>query len=205
MLIKDFQVGRLDTNCYIVTDENSLACAILDPGGDSGVILDYVEGHKLHPVCICLTHGHFDHILAVKALCEALPDIPVYIHNADLNGPDEMDASVLRSLANMRLYKEGDEIPVGALRLHVLETPGHSLGSVTLQCEKALFTGDTLFRDSCGRTDLVGGSMQSLLASLRRLAALPGDYEVYPGHADSSTLDRERRFNYYMRCAQDDR
>ena len=205
MLIKDLQVGRLDTNCYIVSDEKSLNCAIIDPGADSGLILDYIEEAKLKPLCIFLTHGHFDHILAVKALCQALPELPVYIHDADLNGPDEMDASALRGLPNMRLYKEGDEIPVGALRFKVLETPGHSLGSVTLQCGEALFTGDTLFRDSCGRTDLVGGSMQSLLASLRRLNALPGDYEVYPGHADSSTLERERRFNYYIRCAMDDR
>ena len=205
MLIKDLQVGRLDTNCYIVSDEKSLNCAIIDPGADSGLILDYIEEAKLKPLCIFLTHGHFDHILAVKALCQALPELPVYIHDADLNGPDEMDASALRGLPNMRLYKEGDEIPVGALRFKVLETPGHSLGSVTLQCGEALFTGDTLFRDSCGRTDLVGGSMQSLLASLRRLSALPGDYEVYPGHADSSTLERERRFNYYIRCAMDDR
>lgn len=205
MLIKDLQVGRLDTNCYIVTDENTLDCAILDPGGDSAMILDYVEQAKLKPACILITHGHFDHVLAVKSLCKALPEIPVYIHNADLNGPDEMDAASLRGLPNMRTYKEGDVVNVGGLAFKVLETPGHSLGSVTLQCEDALFTGDTLFRDSCGRTDLVGGSMQSLLASLRRLAALPGDFEVYPGHADSSTLERERRFNYYIRCAMDDR
>lgn len=205
MLIKDIQVGRLDTNCYIVTDENTLDCAVIDPGGDSGLILDYTEQNKLKINCALVTHGHFDHILAVNALCRAMPDLPVYIHPADVEGSDEMDAARLRGKPNLRYYKEGDVIKVGGLTFYVMETPGHSLGSVTLRCGDALFTGDTLFRDSCGRTDLVGGNMQSLLASLRRLSGLEGNLEVYPGHADSTTLDRERRFNYYIRCALDDR
>ena len=99
------------------------------------------------------------------------------------------------------LYSEGDVMRVGSLEFRVMETPGHSPGSVTLICGDALFTGDTLFRDSCGRTDLPGGDMNTLQRSLRRLAELPGDYEVYPGHMDSTTLERERRFNYYMRYA----
>lgn len=86
-----------------------------------------------------------------------------------------------------------------------METPGHSAGSVTLQCGDVLFTGDTLFRDSCGRTDLPDGSMDVLMASLGRLAALKGDYEVYPGHMDCTTLDRERRFNYYVKYALGER
>ena len=91
----------------------------------------------------------------------------------------------------------------GGLTFTVLETPGHSPGSVTYRCEDALFTGDTLFRDSCGRTDLPGGDMETLMGSLLKLYDLPGDYEVYPGHMDSSTLARERAFNYYMRYANE--
>jgi len=98
-------------------------------------------------------------------------------------------------------YKEGDEFQVGSLTFRVLETPGHTPGGVCLLCGDALFTGDTLFRDSCGRTDLPGGDMPTLLRSLKKLGDLPGDYEVYPGHMDSTTLDRERRFNYYMKYA----
>ena len=98
---------------------------------------------------------------------------------------------------------EGQTIPVGGLTFTVLETPGHSPGSVTYRCEDALFTGDTLFRDSCGRTDLPGGDMETLMGSLLKLYDLPGDYEVYPGHMDSSTLARERAFNYYMRYANE--
>jgi glyoxylase-like metal-dependent hydrolase (beta-lactamase superfamily II) len=104
----------------------------------------------------------------------------------------------------LRRYKEGDVIRVGNLEFTVMETPGHSSGSVTLRCGDALFTGDTLFRDSCGRTDLGDGSMDVLLESLKRLAELDGDFEVYPGHADSSSLSRERSFNYYMRYANGD-
>ena len=102
----------------------------------------------------------------------------------------------------MRYYKEGDVISVGALEFKVLETPGHSRGSVTLLCESAMFSGDTLFRDSCGRTDFEGGDMATILKSLLRLANLEGDYEVYPGHMGSSTLSRERSFNYYMNYAK---
>ena len=99
----------------------------------------------------------------------------------------------------------GNVIPVGKLEFHVMETPGHSRGSVTLRCEDALFTGDTLFRGSCGRTDFPGGSMAAIMGSLRRLASLEGDYEVYPGHMDSTTLERERRFNPFVLDAMEDR
>jgi glyoxylase-like metal-dependent hydrolase (beta-lactamase superfamily II) len=94
-------------------------------------------------------------------------------------------------------------ISVGSLKFYVIETPGHSPGSVTYMCQDALFTGDTLFRDSCGRTDLNGGDMGQLMTSLLRLYDIPGDFEVYPGHMDSSTLNRERMFNYYMKYANE--
>ena len=129
--------------------------------------------------------------------------IPTYINKKDANIGGK-HSSMKFDVANtdeVWFYSEGDKIEVGGLTFTVMETPGHSEGSVTLICEDALFTGDTLFRDSCGRTDFEGGSMEVLLGSLRRLHNLEGDYEVYPGHADSTTLDRERRFNYYMRRA----
>ncbi|MBO6010802.1 MAG: MBL fold metallo-hydrolase, partial [Oscillospiraceae bacterium] len=101
----------------------------------------------------------------------------------------------------VRYYGEGDEIKVGSLVFRVMETPGHSEGSVTLVCEDAIFSGDTLFRGSCGRTDFEDGDMNAMLASLRRIAGLEGDFEVFPGHADATSLDRERRFNPYVRAA----
>ena len=203
MLIKTLPVGYLGTNCYIVTDENTLKCAIVDPGADSNTILDYVESNKLATEAIFLTHGHFDHNMALDAVVEAT-GAPVYINKRDIHlGRHSMynKSKTLIEDGRVRWYAEGDVITVGSLDFHVLETPGHSPGSVTLKCESALFTGDTLFRDSCGRTDLEGGDMDTLLESLRRLAGLEGDFEVYPGHEETSTLNRERAFNYYMKEA----
>ena len=106
-----------------------------------------------------------------------------------------------------KFYADGDVVTVGGLSFTVIETPGHTPGSVTLECvcagetERALFSGDTLFRDSCGRTDFPGSSTEDILRSLKRLAELPGDYEVYPGHGFSTTLSRERSVNFFMTAA----
>jgi glyoxylase-like metal-dependent hydrolase (beta-lactamase superfamily II) len=97
--------------------------------------------------------------------------------------------------------KDGDKLELAGLTFDIMATPGHTLGGVTIRCEDALFTGDTLFKGSCGRTDLPGGNMDTQLESIRRICELPGDYEVYPGHMDSSTLELERLFNYYCRVA----
>jgi len=199
MLIKTLMVGYLGTNCYVVTDENTNECAIIDPGADSNAILDYIESNKLKVVAIFLTHGHFDHYMALGAVFEAT-GAPIYINKQDVNFSGRREQHKIDDNGKLNWYSEGDVMKVGGLELVVLETPGHSPGSVTLKCENALFTGDTLFRDSCGRTDL-GGSMEILLESLKRLSDLDGDYEVYPGHADHTTLSRERSFNYYVRYA----
>jgi len=203
MLIKTLPVGYLDTNCYIVTDEGTRKCAIIDPGADSNIILDYIESNKLSPEVIFLTHGHFDHYMALEAVSDAT-GAPVYISKNDANTDGKRDQNKLDDNGTLHWYAEGDVIKAGGLEFAVLETPGHSPGSVTLKCGAALFTGDTLFRDSCGRTDLGGGSMEVLLKSLKRLAELDGDFEVYPGHAESTTLNRERGVNYYMRYATND-
>jgi len=204
MLIKTLPVGMLGTNCYIVSDEVSLKCAIIDPGGDSNMILDYVESNKLKPAAIFLTHGHFDHCMALDEVAAAT-GAPAYISKLDANSGGRRDQLKVNDDGSLKWYSEGDVLEIGGLKMTVLETPGHSPGSVTLKCENALFTGDTLFRDSCGRTDLDGGSMDILLQSLKRLSDLDGDFEVYPGHADTSTLNRERRFNQYVRYANGER
>ena len=98
-------------------------------------------------------------------------------------------------------YADGDEIAVGSLAVHVLHTPGHTMGSVCLMAENALFTGDTLFAGACGRTDFAGGSFDAMLSSLKRLGQLPGDFDVYPGHGEASTLAAERAENPYLREA----
>lgn len=202
MLIKTLPVGQLETNCYIVTDEDSLKCAVIDPGDESGVILDYLEDNHLTVEAIFLTHGHHDHWLGLAGVREAT-GAPVYINRADAY-PAGTKGSRMKFPAdkNVRYYKEGDVMTVGKLSFTVMETPGHSTGSVCLICDDAIFSGDTLFRDSCGRTDFEDGSMDDILHSLLRLSSLPGDYEVYPGHMGSTTMSRERSFNYYINYAK---
>ena len=200
MLIKTIPVGQLETNCYVVTNENTLECVVIDPGDESNTILDYLESNKLKCRAVMLTHGHYDHVGAVDAIAEET-GAPVYMNERDdaRRGTDVHFPYRLRE--NGKSYDDGDVIEAAGLRFEVIATPGHTPGGVTLRCEDTLFTGDTLFKGSCGRTDLPGGDMMTELRSLRRLCELPGDYEVYPGHMDSSTLEREREFNYYCRAA----
>jgi len=200
MLIKTLPVGMLETNCYVVTDEETHECAIIDPGADSNTILDYVESNNLNTVAIFLTHGHYDHHMALEAVEEST-GAPAYIHESEVNRNGQNGRHKLEDTGKLKHYAEGDIINVGNLEFKVMETPGHSTGSVTLVCQDALFTGDTLFRGDCGRTDLEGGSDEIMLKSLKRLSELDGDYEVYPGHAESSTLSYERSFNRYMKYA----
>ena len=200
MLIKTLPVGQLETNCYIVTNEETLECVVIDPGDEANTILDYLEANRLKCRAIFLTHAHADHIGAVAAITEEL-DIPVYLNERErvLRQRDSFFLTLLDERG--KNYDDGDVIEIAGLSFRVVATPGHTPGGVTLVCEDALFTGDTLFKGSCGRTDLAGGDMMQELASLKKICELPGDYEVYPGHMDSSTLERERLFNYYCRAA----
>ena len=200
MLIKTLPVGQLETNCYVVTNESSLECVVIDPGDESNTILNYLEDNHLHCRAILLTHGHYDHVGAVDAVAEET-GAPVYMNPLDDNR-NAQDSHLPYSLPeNGHPYQDGDTLKLAGLQFEVIGTPGHTPGGVTLKCENALFTGDTLFKGSCGRTDLPGGDMLEELSSLKKLCSLPGDYEVYPGHMDSSTLERERMFNYYCRAA----
>lgn len=200
MLIKTLPVGQLETNCYAVTDENALVCAVIDPGDESNTILDYIEDNKLSCKAILITHAHFDHVSAVNAMLEAT-GAELYMCEKDLELAKTGASGRFTPPENTHFYKDGDEVKVAGLTFKVMETPGHTPGGVTLICGDALFTGDTLFRGSCGRTDLPGGDMRAELRSLKRIASLEGDYEVYPGHAESSMLSIEREHNPYVRHA----
>ena len=195
MQIKTLAVGHYETNCYIVSDENTKECAVIDPGDESNTILDYIEDLGLTCRAVMLTHGHFDHTGAAETVCEDT-GAPLWMHKADCSA--ERRDMLYNAPEGTRFYAEGDTVTVGGLTFKVLETPGHTKGSVTLICGDVMFSGDTLFRGSCGRTDLPGGNTEEIMKSLRRLAFLEGDYEVYPGHMQATTLDRERKFNYYL-------
>ena len=199
MQIKMMQVGPLGTNCYLLEDEKSKLAAVVDPGGDAPRILSQAQADGVEVKMILLTHAHFDHTGGVAELCASLPGVPVYLHPADaaLVGSDVFPAIGAATVP----YEDGDTVKLGELTIQVLHTPGHTPGGVCLLVGDALFTGDTLFYGSMGRTDFAGGSYEDIMASLKRLAQLPGNYQVLPGHMDVTTLDRERKINFYIKEA----
>ena len=201
MKIISMQVGPIMTNCYILIDEESKKTAVIDPGEDADRILAALREEDSQVEYILLTHGHYDHTTAVPELHAALPQARIYIHQADANGAGSKLFPLASQVEDLLLYDEGDTLALGGLTIQVLHTPGHSPGSVTLQVGDVLFSGDTLFAGSCGRTDLQGGSYEQMMASLKRLGELEGDYKVLPGHNAPSTLDREREYNSFVREA----
>ncbi len=201
MEVKVLQVGPIGTNCYILEDEKARAAAIIDPGDEAGRILQVIEDDGMDVKYILLTHGHYDHTTAVPQLHKALPQAEIYIHRADANGAGSQLFPLAGQIPDLKFYDEGDTLALGDMTIQVLHTPGHSKGSVTLKVGDVLFCGDTLFAGSCGRTDLAGGSYAEIMASLKKLGQLPGDYHVCPGHDVTSTLERERRSNPFLREA----
>ena len=188
-------LGDYQTNCYIVCEKESKTCCVIDPGYDADAILDKLESLDLTLEAILLTHGHFDHVGAVKELA-AETGCKVYLHPADLTMPPMMTAG---KLYYTDTYDEGDVLHLANLTFTVLHTPGHTPGSVCLQCETCLFSGDTLFAGSCGRTDLPGGDWNAITASLKRLSGLEGNLWILPGHGGTSTLRDEKKYNPYLR------
>ena len=193
--MKHLALGAYQTNCYLVWEENSPTCVVIDPGYEPDTILDEAKKLGKEITAVLLTHGHFDHVGGVRELA-AETGCPVYLHEAELSMPPQMTAG---PLFYTNTYGEGDFVGAAGLSFKVLHTPGHTPGSVCLLCENAMFSGDTLFWGSCGRTDLPGGSWVTIRKSLLRLADLSGDYDVYPGHGDATTLSFERKMNPYMR------
>ena len=189
-------LGAYQTNCYILWSEGSDKCVVIDPGYQPDTVLLKAKSLNKTIEAILLTHGHFDHVGAVKELV-AETGCEVYIHAAEAALPPMMTAG---ELYFTRTYAEGDTIcPIPGLELTVLHTPGHTPGSVCLLMQDQMFSGDTLFAGSCGRVDFPGGNPQEMLRSLRRLASLEADYRVHPGHGESTTLAEEKRHNPYMR------
>lgn len=198
MKIRSMQVGGLATNCYILIDETEKRAAVIDPGDEADRILAELNKLDARVEYILLTHGHYDHIGGVARLREALPQTKVYLHRADSRGAGFHVVPLADQVADLLYYDDGDTLALGSLTIHVIHTPGHTPGGVTLRVGDALFTGDTLFAGSMGRSDFPGGNTQQLFASLKKLAQLEGDFQVLPGHDRTTTLERERRSNVFM-------
>ena len=201
MDIQILQVGLIGTNCYLLCDETEKLCAVVDPGGDAARVAAAVVDTGCAPCAILLTHGHYDHTGGVAELRAKWPDVPVYLNHRDQYEGDAYLQQLFPPVPGAKDYDEGDTIQVGGLTVDVMATPGHSEGGVTLRCGDVLLCGDTLFAGSCGRTDFPGGSVKKMMASLKRLGELEGDFTVYPGHMESSTFSRERAWNPYLRQA----
>ena len=202
MKIDALSVGPIGTNCYILQDEQAKVCAVIDPGDEPERIIKAVERTGCAPAMILLTHGHFDHYTAVEGLLEKWPELPVYINEKDVTDRHTSGFALLFPRLpekNQRYYKEDDVLSLGSLAIRVMETAGPSRGSVCLLVGDTIFSGDTLFCGSCGRTDFAGGSYEDMLQSLKRLAMLPGQDRGYPGHDRPTDLDFERRFNPYVK------
>ncbi len=197
--ITKLPLGGYETNCYIVGQPNRTDCVIIDPGYEAGAIMDTLADMGRKPTAIFLTHGHFDHVGAVPALVNHF-DCRLWVHKKDW----ALSESELYPLANqafphLRFFEQEKVVTEAGMDFAVHHTPGHTEGSVCLVCENALFTGDTLFAGSCGRTDLYGGDNRKMQASLAYLHSLISNHEVYPGHGSNSCLDAERRYNPYLK------
>ena len=198
LMIQAVSCGMIQENAYIVAREGRDDCAVIDPGDDYPKLKRALGGKKVD--AILLTHGHFDHIQAVAPMADEF-GATVYVHAADaemlndsrLNGYMGLMGGIATG-PRIEAQNLGEALDACGLHFDVLHTPGHSKGSVCLYLkdEGALFSGDTLFEAGFGRTDLYGGDMRALMASLKALLALPGETRVYPGHGPVTTVARER-------------
>jgi len=206
MILERIQAGIYAANCYLIGCEKTKLATIIDPGGDVDSILQLLEKHGLQLHSIILTHGHGDHIGGVDGL-KMETDAKVHVHTLD--GPMVKDAAM--NLSNMMsgpditfypdvLLKDGQTLQVGKLELKVIHTPGHTRGGICIRVDDHLFTGDTLFKGSIGRTDFEGGSFEQIVNSIKtKLLTMSDGIHVYPGHGPASTIGTERRTNSYIR------
>lgn len=192
VVAETFPLGDYQTNCYLVRQAGQTQCVLIDPGYAADFLLDTLNAKGLELSAIALTHGHFDHVGAVRDLA-AETGCRVYLSGDELSLPPVITAG---RLCYTDLYT--DRFTAAGIPFTVLKTPGHTPGSVCLRTGSLLFSGDTLFAGSCGRTDLPGGNPADMRASLKLLAAIPENLTVYPGHGEATTLDAEKRYNPYL-------
>ena len=207
MKVLSLCLGMVQTNCYLLQNEDSKELIIVDPAENEAAITKRIEAMQAKPVAILLTHGHFDHIMAAKELREAF-HIPIYAHGAekDVLADPNLNLSTMTGRTPYSLeadvyLKDGDEPDIPGFKFRVLHTPGHTHGSCCYYFyqDKVLISGDTLFCGSCGRTDFPTSSGKQMMESLKRLVTeLPGETAVYPGHEDTTTIAYEKRSNPFV-------
>ncbi|MDR0852154.1 MAG: MBL fold metallo-hydrolase [Clostridiales Family XIII bacterium] len=207
MIIKHFLIGSIGTNCYLVWDEGSDDAFLIDPAQNLPEIAQAIREEFLNLKYVILTHGHGDHIGGVTGILAEFPDAKLaagrmeaeLLAQARMNFSLEITGKSVSLVPDIFL-NDGDELSVGNLTLAIIETPGHTPGGISILVNReVLFSGDTLFRDSIGRTDLAGGNYERIVASIReKLFVLPDEVRVYPGHMDETTIGHEKKFNPYV-------
>ena len=205
MIIKKLVVGELEANCYILADEETREAVVIDPGGEGDRIFGVIKQEGLKVIYIVNTHAHIDHIGANDIL-RRRTGASLLIHADDVHLLKDAGLNLSSMLGEGReflpptkLLKDSDEVRINNFCLHVLHTPGHTPGSVCLYSGSEVFTGDTLFAGSVGRTDLPGGSFEKLQRSIQeKLLILPNEVMVYPGHGPDTTIGKEKRSNPFI-------
>ena len=203
MEIHELVVGPLKTNCYIVTSDMNHA-VIIDPGFDAEAIAAKIRELGAKPKFMLLTHGHFDHIGAVNGLKKTFPEMKSVILAEDEDiclDPSLISKEIGVVTKPDMLFADGDIVKLDDLTFRFMATPGHTKGCACIFVEDKIFTGDTLFSRGYGRTDLYGGSTRDMKASLKKIGAIEGDYEIYPAHGPHTTLKTEKYANPYLRKA----
>ncbi|MEM3730324.1 MAG: MBL fold metallo-hydrolase [Candidatus Bathyarchaeia archaeon] len=208
MIVKMFTVGELFTNCYVIGCEKTKDAIIVDPGFsnrfDAEKIFKFIENNSLLLKSIINTHGHPDHTCGNGIIKEKF-GVPIYIHEQDAYMLGDLGRKIATffgfnnfSPPADALLHDGDLIMFGNVTLRVMHTPGHSRGSISLLGEKEVFTGDTLFAGSIGRTDFPESSEEDMNSSLKKLVMLPDNFVVYPGHGPKTTIGEEKRSNPFL-------
>jgi glyoxylase-like metal-dependent hydrolase (beta-lactamase superfamily II) len=203
-------LGLYETNCYVLREESGVSkCLVIDTGLEPNGMLEYLTAKKLQPAAVVLTHGHADHIGGVEGIKSEYPETKIYVHRDDehilTDGQKNLSFITGCSINCPRaevLLKDGDILDEAQIKLRVLHTPGHSPGGISLysQDEQILFSGDTLFAGSIGRTDFPGGDMPQLVLSIKeRLFILPDATVVYPGHGPKTTIGQEKKSNPFVK------
>lgn len=206
MKIEHYVVGVVGTNCYFIVNEQTGECLIIDPGDNADVLAQKIEAGGYVPQAILLTHGHFDHIMGVEGL-RGRYGVPVYVHEADkemLERPDLNCGAMIGTSVSIKadkILRDGDKLALAGMNIEVLHTPGHTPGGVCYYFpkEEIVFSGDTLFCESIGRTDLPGGSSAVLVRSVReKVLKLPDLTVVYPGHGEPTKISTEKQYNPFI-------
>ena len=205
MILRVLELGSFAANCYIAACAETKEGVIIDPGAEGKQILRVIEDEEIKIKYIINTHGHIDHVGANAEVKEST-GAPLLIHrdDGDMCRKPHASLSIFAGKAKLsepdRLLEEGDIIEVGKLKFEVLHTPGHTRGGISLKAENTIFSGDTLFRESIGRTDLPGGSYRQIISSIKeKILPYPDDTLIYPGHGPATTVGEEKATNPFLK------